>query len=498
VARLGIDFGTTHTVTSLVDRGSYPVVSFEGGDFVPSVVAADAEGRLRFGEDAEAMAHRAGWTALRSFKRLLEGAGPDTEVSLGARSFRLLDLLTLYFAHVRTELLRRSNAGIAEGERLEVAVSVPAHATSGQRFLTLDAFGRAGFDVQAVLNEPSAAAFEYAHRHGRTITSRREHVLIYDMGGGTFDASLIHMTGRRNEVLASAGVSRLGGDDFDEAILDLVIEAAGAASPAVRDRSELLDDVRRQKEAVGPNTRRFVLDLEALSLGPVAVPIEEVYGRCEPLVRRSIETTQAALSESAVTEEDLAGVYVVGGASSFPVVYRLLRERFGQHRVHRATQPFAATALGLAIYLGGEAGYELSDRLTRYFGVWREADAGRDVSFDVLFEKDAPLPAPGEAPAEVVRRYRAAHDIGHFRFVECARLSAGHPDGDMVRWQEIRFPFDPALRDRALVDAPVRRLARAGPLIEERYRWPSTGVIEVTISCLEDGYGETFTIAPAS
>src|SRR5207248_9704273 len=96
---------------------------------------------------------------------------------------------------------------------------VPANAPSAQRILTVDAFRRAGFDVVALLNEPSAAGFEYAHRFRETVTSKREYVLVYDLGGGTFDASLIKMEGRANEVVTSSGVAWLGGDDFDEAIL---------------------------------------------------------------------------------------------------------------------------------------------------------------------------------------------------------------------------------------------------------------------------------------
>jgi molecular chaperone DnaK (HSP70) len=228
--RLGIDFGTTNTAVALVDRGNYPVVSFEHGDSIPSLVAASAEGTLRFGHHAAAVAHEAGWTIVRSFKRLLEDAGPHSEVQVGPVVMRLSDLLTSFFAHLRDELRVHSNAHLRKGEPLQAAVSVPANASSTQRFLTVDAFRRAGFDVVSVLNEPSAAGFEYAHRFRETVTSKREYVLVYDLGGGTFDASLIKMEGRANEVVTSAGVSRLGGDDFDEAIANLVLASRGSGS----------------------------------------------------------------------------------------------------------------------------------------------------------------------------------------------------------------------------------------------------------------------------
>ncbi|HEY5676050.1 MAG TPA: Hsp70 family protein, partial [Myxococcales bacterium] len=185
--RFGIDFGTTHTVVALIDRGNYPIVSFEQGDAIPSVVSADAEGGLHFGHTEP------GWTAVRSFKRLLGDAHPDSEVSLGPVTLPLADLLAGFLSHVREEILAHSNAGLRKKDAVEAAVSVPANASTAQRLMTMDAYRRAGFDVKAVLNEPSAAGFEYAHRFRETVTSKREYVLVYDLGGGTFDASLIHM-----------------------------------------------------------------------------------------------------------------------------------------------------------------------------------------------------------------------------------------------------------------------------------------------------------------
>src|SRR6185503_3672562 len=226
--RLGIDFGTTHTVAALVDRGNYPVVSYEWGDSVPSLVAVRAsDGALKLGLDALPVLDDPGWTVVRSIKRLLADAGPLTEIEVGARSLPLLDLLVAYLERLREDIVTRSNAGIGRNETLEIAVSVPANASNDQRFLTLEAFRRAGFEVLALLNEPSAAGFEYAHRFRSTVTSKREYVLVYDLGGGTFDSSLIHMAGRVNEVITTAGVSRLGGDDLDEAILEVVLDSVG-------------------------------------------------------------------------------------------------------------------------------------------------------------------------------------------------------------------------------------------------------------------------------
>src|SRR3954464_13846939 len=153
--RFGIDFGTTHTVVALVDRGNYPIVSFEHGDVIPSLIAARGDGALRFGYAAAALSQDPEWEVLRSFKRLLER--PGAEVRLAGRPFSLEGLLVRFLGHVREELVLHSNAGVAANEAIEAAGSVPANASTSQRLLTLDGYRRAGFEVRAVLNEPSAA-----------------------------------------------------------------------------------------------------------------------------------------------------------------------------------------------------------------------------------------------------------------------------------------------------------------------------------------------------
>src|SRR5438270_2363146 len=368
--RFGIDFGTTHTVVAVVDRGNYPIVSFEHTDAIPSIVSVDPEGEVHFGRS------EAGGTVLRSFKRLLDEGHPEAEVRIGNRPFTLADLLTRFLAHVREQLFHHSNAGLRKKDKIEAAVSVPANASTAQRLITMDAYRRAGFDLKAVLNEPSAAGFEYAHRFRETVTAKREYVLVYDLGGGTFDASLIRMEGKSNEVITSSGVSRLGGDDFDDAIAWLVaVRGKAEVSPA------LLEEVRLQKESISPNTRKFVVD-------SVVLPIDGVYAACAGLVEQTLTAMDPAMrdprrGDDSVPWSELAGIYVVGGASAFPPVYRRLRERFGAHRVRRSPHPFGSCAIGLAIHLDEPAGYKLSERLSRHFGVFREERAGGELAFDV-------------------------------------------------------------------------------------------------------------------
>jgi hypothetical protein len=153
--------------------------------------------------------------------------------------------------------------------------------------------------------------------------------------------------------------------------------------------------------------------------------------------------------------------------------------------------------MGLAIAVDEEAGFELSDRLSRYFGVFRESEGGHGVVFDPIFGRDARVPARGEAPALHRRVYRAAHNVGRFRFVECAHLDReGVPHGDITAFDDVFFAFDRSMRHLGpeLAHIPVRRLPGEGPLIEEEYAITPHGLLRVTIADLEAGYRRVFDV----
>jgi hypothetical protein len=162
--------------------------------------------------------------------------------------------------------------------------------------------------------------------------------------------------------------------------------------------------------------------------------------------------------------------------------------------VHRSPYPFAATALGLAIAADEQSGFTLQDMLSRHFGVFREADDGRVVAFDPIFTREIALPAPGAAPRTLRRVYRAAHNVGHYRFAECSAVDErGIPSGDLTPLGDVRFPFDPALRacDGTLAHVPIERRT-GGPLVQEEYAVDGSGIVFVTISDLETGYAQQF------
>jgi molecular chaperone DnaK (HSP70) len=479
-------------VVAAVDRGNYPVISFhtESGDteeWYPSLVAARA-GELAFGLDAAARQGDPQWTLIGSFKRGLARLGPESLIDLGGHALTALDLLTKFLAQLRRDLYERSNLRVEPGEPLEAMISAPANSNSNQRFITIEAFRRAGFSVRGMINEPSAAGIEYAHHYSSaTPASRREHMVVYDLGGGTFDSSVISIAEQRHEVVSSEGIAQLGGDDFDNLLLDLALGGAGIQEIPHHARARLLEECREKKEGLHPNTRRVAIDLgRALEgAGEVIVSTAEFYERCRPLVERTIDAMESSVENLPATGEvdwrSVAAIYLVGGSSHLPVVTRLLRERYGR-QVRKSPYPHAATAIGLAIAADQEAGYQLRERFTRHFGVWREAEEGRSITMDALFEKETLLPENGERLTRS-RRYRPAHNIGHFRYIECSRIdNRSQPTGDITLWDEIFFPFDAALEDESRLERiPVTRTESNDQLIEEIYSIDEHGIIEVEI-----------------
>jgi molecular chaperone DnaK (HSP70) len=512
--RLGIDFGTTRIVAAFVDRGNYPVVVFEAPDgnsfeWFPPLVAVNGEQR-RYGWEAWAAQEEPGWTVVRSLKRGLDYAGPLTLVQIGDQKIPMQDLLRELALALRNSLLECSTLPANKNETLDVMLGVPANANSNQRFLTAEAFRQAGFNVLGLLNEPSAASIEFGH-HKRTSHqfSEKMRILVYDFGGGTFDASLVELDEREHVVISSEGIPTLGGDDFDEVLAGLALESAQISvvdqdSLSQAEMFRLHEECRQKKESLHPNTRRIVIDLGNVRSGwpQVTVAIADFYERCRPLVEETLHATEDLLVASGFTaggtaqgeDQRLEALYMTGGGSELPLVGRMLRESFGR-RVRRSAYTRAATAIGLAIQADATQGYVLRDKFTRHFGVWREAEGGRSIIFDPLFSKGTALPGPSDPPLLNSRRYYPVHNVGHFRYLECTHLTDdGRPAGDITIWDDIRFPFDPGLRDNTALDQVSVGYLTNGHRCEaeENYACDRSGAVTVTIANLIEGYNRSY------
>lgn len=487
--KLGIDFGTTRIIAAAADRGNYPLLSFETAEgsfeWFPPLIAIRGQDRL-YGWDAWQVQGQAGWTLIRSIKRYLDDSGPHTFLDVEGQHIPLIELLGGL-----TQALHKSLSANSK-EPFEIMLGVPANASSNQRFLTADAFRKAGFEVLGLLNEPSAASIEFGHR--QPAADGASHVLVYDLGGGTFDASLVELTAASHSVLATESIATLGGDDFDLILAELAIgtEKLHALEPAALFRLE--EECRRQKEALHPNSRRIVIDLDVVEegIGSVTVAVADYYAKCRPL----LEQTVAATSRLAADKE-IDVFYITGGGSELPLVARVLRETFGR-KVKRSEYTRSATAIGLAIQADASTGYKLREVFTRNFGVWREAESGSTVRFDTIFPAGTRLPGKGDPPVLVTREYSPAHNIGHFRYLEASALDpAGNPAGDIAIWDEILFPFDPELADRSNLAAyPVlRTIGAATQCVEESYECDASGTAAVTVRNLTAGYEQRFSLA---
>lgn len=234
--------------------------------------------------------------------------------------------------------------------------------------------------------------------------------------------------------------------------------------------------------------RNLLVDLDSTILH---IPMAEVARACKPLIDRTIETMEPLSSLLNGANSDIAGIHLVGGTTSLPIVPRRLRELCGR-KVHRSPHPTPATAIGLAV--AADAGtLGIGDRLSRGFGVFRETESGGGIEFDVLTDQTTRL----AGTTIITRKYRCRHNIGVFRFVEFSRTDAiGEPVGDLFPLATVVFPLDETLQySSAEFDADQVEVQETnnGHVIEETYTILETGMITATITDVDTGWSITAT-----
>ncbi|EKS67524.1 MULTISPECIES: Fe-S protein assembly chaperone HscA [Caballeronia] len=354
---VGIDLGTTNSLVAAV-RSSVPeaLPDEDGHVLLPSVVRYLEKGGRRIGRAAKEEAVIDPRNTIVSVKRFMgrgksevegaENAPYDFIDAPGMVQIRTVDGVKSP-VEVSAEILAtlRYRAEDTLGEDLVGAViTVPAYFDEAQRQATKDAAKLAGLNVLRLLNEPTAAAIAYGLDNGAEGL-----YAVYDLGGGTFDLSILKLTKGVFEVLAAGGDSALGGDDFDHALYRHVLTAAGVSVDAPEDVRLLLDLVRNAKEALSStNETRVRATLSTGQQIDVAVTEAEFAALTEALVARTLTPTKKALRDAKVAAKDIKGVVLVGGATRMPVIRRAVETFFGQPPLINL-DPDQVVALGAAI-----------------------------------------------------------------------------------------------------------------------------------------------------
>ena len=412
-AIVGIDLGTTNSCAAVVKNGKpYVIPSREGDNTVPSIVALNSRHRVVVGHLARAQLLSNPKDTVHGTKRLIgrpfeskpvervreasafdvvEGEDGMAAVQLGGHRVSLEQISALVIREVKEVAQNHL------GEEVNRAViTVPAYYNERQREAVRRAGALAGLHVERIVNEPTAAALAYAY--GRSL---RQRVLVYDLGGGTFDASILELQDNVYEVISTAGDAFLGGVDFDKKIVGRLLQAYQSVTrrPFDGDRvalSRLVDAAERAKCALSER-REFQVQLPFLSMKdgePVALDVvltrEEIVQLVEPLVQRTLAVCREALDAKGLSPADLDEVILVGGQSRMPLVHEQVQAFFGK-APSRAVHPDEAVAIGAALLahsLDSADGVVLIDVLPLSIGI-----ASPQGKVRTIFERNTPLPA---------------------------------------------------------------------------------------------------------
>ncbi|MEE4309928.1 Fe-S protein assembly chaperone HscA [Pseudomonas alliivorans] len=358
---VGIDLGTTNSLVAAVRSGlSEPLADAEGQVILPSAVRYHAD-RVEVGQSAKVAASQDPFNTVLSVKRLM-GRGLTDVKQLGEQlPYRFVDGES-HMPFIETvqgpkspvevsadilKVLRQRAEEALGGELVGAVITVPAYFDDAQRQATKDAARLAGLNVLRLLNEPTAAAVAYG------LDQKAEGVVaIYDLGGGTFDISILRLTGGVFEVLATGGDTALGGDDFDHAIASWIVAEAGlCADLAPSAQRSLLQAACAAKEAL---TDAAAVDVTYGDWKAVLTR-EALNAMIEPMVARSLKACRRAVRDTGIELEEVEAVVMVGGSTRVPRVREAVAELFGRQPLTEI-DPDQVVAIGAAIQADTLAG----------------------------------------------------------------------------------------------------------------------------------------------
>jgi molecular chaperone DnaK len=376
---IGIDLGTTNSCVSVLEGGKPIVITnSEGGRTTPSMVAF-AKGNTRLvGQLAKRQSVTNAENTIYSIKRFIGRRWDDTEQERGRAPYKCVkgrdETVDVgiqgkkYTPQEISAMILQKLKADAEGflgETIsQVVITVPAYFTDAQRQATKDAGTIAGLEVLRIINEPTAAALAY----GLDKKDREQFILVFDLGGGTFDVSILQLGDGVFEVKATSGNNHLGGDDFDNAIVCWLLESFYAQEGSdLRTDKMALQRLREASEKAKielsstPSTSINLPFITADESGPKHLEIELTRAKfeelVEELVQQTIEPVKRSLKDAQLTPEKIDRVILVGGSSRIPAVQQAIQKLFNSTQLDRSVNPDEAVALGAAIQagvLGGE------------------------------------------------------------------------------------------------------------------------------------------------
>ena len=393
---IGIDLGTTNSVVAIVENGRPRVITEAGESILPSVVGVDESGGLIVGHPARNQLVLAPDRTVKSIKRKM---GEAVGATLGGKEFSPQEVSAVILRKLKQIAEADLNSPVERA-----VITVPAFFSEVQREATRVAGELAGLEVVRIVNEPTAASLAY-----NAVTDEAERLLVYDLGGGTFDVSVVQIESGVVEVLASHGDTKLGGDDFDELLLDDVcakfLDEHGVDLRTVpASRSRLLASVEEAKqrlssEAVVSLREEFIAEKDGL---PLHLDVELMRFDYEQLIQTLIEKTLTCLDhvlhDTNLTSADIDRVVLVGGSTRTPLVQRLLDERLGLP-LHTDVDPDLCVSLGAAVQgaliSGQDVDAVLVDITPHTLGVQAEGGLHGRLStwlFSRLIRRNSPLP----------------------------------------------------------------------------------------------------------
>ena len=357
---IGIDLGTTNSCVAVMEGGNAVVIpNAEGARTTPSVVGFSKNGERLVGQTAKRQAIANPERTISSIKRHM---GSDYKVDIDGKKYTPQEISAMILQKLKTDAEAYLGQPVTEA-----VITVPAYFTDSQRQATKDAGQIAGLTVKRIINEPTAAALSYG-----IDKEDDQRVMVYDLGGGTFDVSIIEMGDGVQQVLATAGNNRLGGDDFDQRIINWMVEEFKKTEGIDLSNDKMA--VQRLKDAA----EKAKIELSSTTTTNINIPfitadatgakhldmnltVAKFNELTTDLVDATMGPVQQALSDSGLSPSDLNKILMVGGSSRIPAVQEAVRQKLGKEPF-KGINPDECVALGAA-YQGGVLGGDVKDGL---------------------------------------------------------------------------------------------------------------------------------------